>query len=290
MTVANLQENVFSPGKMSLTKSKNVSRLTVIQETVRKDLTMKFRYKGNLISELISISIFMLVFWFFSTTFEFDEIRDTSKTGVFTFYLAAFLVMSYSSIALYTPYLTVQRDLTNGTLESLYASPASRISYYLGTIIADTIFMSIVNVPLILGVVIVAQMSLETIGMMFLVLAATIGVLMFFGVMIGLTSLLWKQSNTLVNVLGNLTTFLSGAIFPVKAFPLWVQYTSYVLPFTWGFDLARYYAFNGNWDPLYPIWMEWLILAASLVFYFVVALTLLKIVEKKTKNQGLNIL
>ena len=289
MTVVTVQENPFQTKNLG-TQSTSVSRFTVWKATVKKDLTMKFRYKGDLISEIISLMIFVLVFWFFSTTFKFDDIRDTSKRGVFTFYLAAFVIMAYNSVALYTPYVTVQRDLTNGTLESLYVSPASRISYYLGTIFADVIFVSVVNVPLILIIVFIAKMSLETIGMMFVVIAATIGVLMFFGVMIGLTSLLWKRSNNLVNVLSNLVTFLSGAIFPVASFPKWVQYTSYILPFTWGFDLARYYAFAGNWDPLYPIWMEWIIMGVSLIFFFFVSIILLKLVERKTKKEGLNLL
>jgi ABC-2 type transport system permease protein len=46
---------------------------------------------------------------------------------------------------------------------------------------------------------------------------------------------------------------IAGAYLPVTAFPKLVQYLAYPLPHTWGYDLIRYYSFEGQWQTLLPV-------------------------------------
>jgi ABC-2 type transport system permease protein len=110
------------------------------------------------------------------------------------------------------------------------------------------------------------------------------------GVMIGLLGLLWKQAMAMAGVIEICLEMLSGAYFPIATFPLVLQYAAYILPFTWGFDLIRYYSFGGDWVTLLPVWLEWLILGVFALAYTAVSRELLRRVERHAKQRGLHLL
>lgn len=83
---------------------------------------------------------------------------------------------------------------------------------------------------------------------------------------------------------------LAGAYFPVVAFPHFLQILAGFLPYTWGYDLIRYYSFNGRWDPLLPLWLEWAIILVHAVVYLVLSHVLLHQVERQARRDGLHLI
>ena len=110
------------------------------------------------------------------------------------------------------------------------------------------------------------------------------------GIMVALLALLWRQVNSIANVVGVLFEFLAGAYLPVAVFPKILQYVAYLLPYTWGYDLIRYYSFEGHWDTLRPVWQEWSFLLGYAVLYTVLSRYLLKKAEQKAKQGGLHVI
>ena len=96
--------------------------------------------------------------------------------------------------------------------------------------------------------------------MILLTCLVVIVALMALGVMIALLGILYRQVSSIVGILFIMFEFVAGAYFPVDQFPAFVRWIAYLLPYTWGYDMVRYYSFKTDWIPLAPIWMEWCIL------------------------------
>ncbi len=280
----------YNPPVSDMSISRTVSSFSVMKSTVIKELTMLKRYRANLIGQLIRTLLFILVFWFFASALEFNDFFDNSKKTVFLFYLAGFSLLMYDSVALWAPYQTVTTDLTNGTLENIYSNPSPRYAYFMGSIIAQAIISTFFFLP-IFGTVIYIGGVTNT-NIMFLVAAVivTVATLSFLGVIIALSAIMWKQVASIIGLLGTLFTFVSGMFMPISSFPKALQYFSYIFPYTWGIDILRYYSFNRQWVPIYPIWIEWTVMVFTSLVYFLVSVKLLAKVEKHAKKQGLHIL
>lgn len=110
------------------------------------------------------------------------------------------------------------------------------------------------------------------------------------GIMIALLALLWRQVGAIVAVLSIMFEMLTGAYLPITAFPQFVQYVAYLLPYTWGYDLLRYYSFEGGWHPIRPVWQEWIILILFAVVFTLLSRYLLSKAEQHAKQKGLHVI
>jgi len=206
------------------------------------------------------------------------------------FFLGALLLFTFNTTALTSPVDSVMRDLHNGTLEYLYSNPSSRYAYFVGTVAANGIVSMTVFAPLYLALVVMARPGLGDTGMMLLtclvVLASVVGI----GVLIAMLGILWRQVGSLVRVLNILFELLAGAYLPLAAFPPTLRRLAYALPYTWGYDLIRYYSFRGRWSTLLPVWIEWLVLVAFAAVLLGLSRFLLVQVERRTKRSGMHLL
>ena len=91
-------------------------------------------------------------------------------------------------------------------------------------------------------------------------------------------------------MLGILFEMLAGAYLPVSAFPKALQYLAYLLPYTWGYDLIRYYSFAGRWQTILPVWQEWAITLVYAILYTAVSRYLLGKAERLAKRSGLHVI
>ncbi|MHA2169914.1 MAG: ABC transporter permease [Candidatus Kariarchaeaceae archaeon] len=274
----------------SYSNSKPVSSWRIIKSTIVKDLIVLKRYKANMIGQFVRTLLFIIVFWFFSVAIEFNYLTDTSTRSMYMFYLAGFCLLMYDGVALWSPFNSVTRDLYNGTLESIYSTPSSRYAYFLGGVIAQAIIATIFFLPIYITLVIISKIGIYESSMILVVTGITVVILSIFGVLVALTAILWKQVSSIISILGTLFTFVSGVLFPVQSFPTMIRYLSYLLPYTWGIDLIRVYTYNGEWDPLLPIYVEWMILGIMGIVYYLLSRFALRKVETHAKTKGLHLI
>ena len=86
------------------------------------------------------------------------------------------------------------------------------------------------------------------------------------------------------------SSFWAGPICPVSTFPPALRFLAYLLPYTWGYDLIRYYSFDGEWPTLLPVWQEWVIVVAYAVLFTLLSRHLLARSETKAKQGGLHVI
>lgn len=263
---------------------------TVLIATVIKNLRVIRRYLPNLVGLIVQMFVRVGFFLILSGFMVFEGTSNLAGEQLFTFILAGLVLMVFNSTALYTPLNSVTQDLMNGTLEYLYTNPISRYAYYAGTVVASAIMDLIVFVPLFLFLVWYAGTDLTSALSILAACLVVMVTLMAFGTMIALLGLLWRQVNSIVGVISLLFEFLAGAYFPVSEFPMPLKYAAWALPYTWGYDLVRYYSLGQGWKTLLPYQTEWVILIAQAAGFSIVTMVLLQLVERRAKKQGLHLL
>ena len=275
--------------------SRRVSAWAVVHATVIKELQIARRYIPDLIGNIVQLAVRVAFFLLLSNLVAFKGAnsvpgQDLTGRSLFIFFQGALLLFVFNGTALWTPINSVTRDLTNGTLEYLYSGPSSRYAYFVGTVVANAIISQVLFLPLYLFLCFYARSNTANMLMVLLVCLVVLVTLMALGIMIALLALLWRQVGSIAEVLGLLFEFLAGAYIPVTAFPTAVQYLAYLLPYTWGYDLVRYYSFGGRWATLLPVWGEWLVLGAYAVLYTLLSRYLLRKAEQQAKQQGLHLI
>ncbi len=283
-----------SAQQLTLSLSRTPSPWQVMVSTVVKDLQIARRYLPNLVGTFVELGIRLAFFLLLASVVTMDGRTNLGVTlegrNMFIFFQGALLLFVFIRATLGGPLEAITNDLYNGTLEYLYSNPISRYAYYVGTVVAKVIVSSVVFLPLYLFLVIYSQASLRNVGLMLLASVVVLVALTALGILIALLALLWRQVGALVAVLSILFEMLSGAYLPITAYPHAAQILAYLLPYTWGYDLIRYYSFNGRWQPLLPIWQEWLILLTFAVVFTLLSRAMLARAEQRAKVVGLHVI
>jgi ABC-2 type transport system permease protein len=292
-----LSSDIQNANFPSLSRPVPAWRITLA--TVTKNLQIATRYLPNLAGNLVEMAVRAAFFLLLANSIsmsgtETSGVQLTGR-GLYIFLLGSLVLFTFTRSTLWGPINAVTNDLYNGTLEYLYSSPGSRYAYYVGVVIAEITISLFIFVPLFGLLVIVSQVDLANLLMMLAASAAVLVSLTAMGIMISLLALIWRQVGSIASVLGILFEMLAGAYLPISAFPVVVRYFSYLLPFTWGYDLLRYYSFSGSgyisqWNTILPVWQEWLVLAGFAVIFTTVSRYLLKKAERLAKRQGLHII
>ena len=274
--------------------SRRGSALSICKSTVIKDLQTDIRYLPDLISRFIELTIRIAFFLLLSQVIAYKNINIggavLSGKNLFVFLQGGLLLFVFNGTALGRPVNAVTRDLTNGTLEYLYATPSSRYAYFVGTIISSALINVLLFFPIYVFLVFYSNASLVNMLMVLLACLTALVAIVALGIMIALLAILWRQVGSITAFIGLLFEFLSGAYIPVSAFPPFVRFASYLLPYTWANDLIRYYSFEGRWTTGFPIWIEWITLISYAVLFTLISRFLLKKTEQRAKKSGLHVL
>jgi ABC-2 type transport system permease protein len=277
--------------------SRPVSPLAITLATLRKNLQITVRYLPNLLGMLVEITVRALFFLLFSNVISVNgrEMSGVAMTGhnLYIFLLGSLVLFVFTRSTLWGPINAVTSDLYNGTLEYLYSSPGSRYAYYVGVVLSEVTVSLVVFIPLFILLVVISGVDLSSLLLMLLASATVLVSLTAMGIMIGLLALLWRQVGSIASVLGILFEMLAGAYLPLSAFPAGVRVFSYLLPFTWGYDLLRYYSFGAQgaaWQTILPVWQEWGVVVVFALVFTAVSRYLLRRAERLAKRQGLSVL
>lgn len=265
----------------------------IMVATVIKGLQIRKRYLPNLVGDIVQIAIRVAFFLLLANSVSFRTgLSGDEMTGrdLFIFFQGAILIMMFNWATLWGPINAVSNDLYNGTLEFLYSNPGSRYAYYVGTVVTEILISLVFFLPLYVFLILYSGAEASSMLMVLLVCIVVAITLTAMGIMIALLALLWRQVNSIASILGMLFEFLAGAYLPVTAFPKILQYLAYLLPYTWGYDLIRYYSFEGDWQTLLPVWQEWGFLFLYAILFTTLSRYLLKKAEQRAKQTGLHVI
>ncbi|WP_244865105.1 ABC transporter permease [Xylanibacillus composti] len=264
--------------------------LGAVRAAAMKELQIAARYLPNSIGYLVQMAIRILFFLVLSDNIALQGEQSLAGDRLFIFFISAMLIWIFSGVALQAPLSAVTNDLYNGTLEYLYSNPISRYAYFLGTVLGGVALNLIFFLPLYVMLIMYAGLGVMESFIILAVCVLVLASLVALGVMIALLGILFRQAQALAGVLAMLLEFVAGAYFPVSHLPPLVQTLAYMLPFTWAYDLVRYYSLQTEWSPLLPIGVEWGILGAYALLFTLLSVFLLHKVERVAKKKGFHLL
>jgi len=259
---------------------------------IKRDLINIRRYKFRLIGWLLNMSIGMFSGYLFSVLFELNPVTAgetgiSTATQVFIFFIGGVALTTFSDSAIWAPMMRIEQDIHYGTLEAVFVTPSNRIAYLLSPSISDAIINLIFFIPAY--IIIMAINGTLTI--------VTIVSMLAFGLFFAMIALLIRKAQPIAVFLSMMMQFLCGAYVPVQAYasmnPVFgpiLKYIALCFPSTYCYDLFRYFTFGSQYNPLFPVWVEFVILGVISIAFVIIAGFLLKLVERKAKNVGLSIL
>ena len=277
--------------------------MRVLGKGIWRDLVNIRRYKLRLIGWLMNMMIGLGAAYIFGVILNFNPIT-TSQTGilstqVFVFFAGGIALSTFSDTALWAPMGRVQQDIHYGTLEAVFVTPTSRIAYLLSPTISDSILNLLFFIPAYI-VVLGVHGSLTdgyVLGTTMLIVLLTIISMIAFGLFFAMLAILVRRIQPVAIFLSNIFQFICGAFVPVQAFiglnqtgGTILKYIAQLFPYTYCYDLFRYYMFGDVYTTLFPVWLEYVLLVVSSFLFVGLAFLLLKRVENKAKDSGLAIL
>jgi ABC-2 type transport system permease protein len=224
---------------------------------VKRDARTFMTYRTRLFSQIAGIFLSITTFYYVSRLVEIKTFESSSQ--YFAFVVVGLVIMLVLQSALSTPGL-FRQELVAGTFERMLTSGLGPVGGALAMTLFPILLSCIVatSAMTLAGIVFGLPLQWSTaplaipVGALGALAFAALGMFFLAGVIV------FKSSMGATWVIAGLS-LTGGVYFPVALLPAWIQWVSYVQPFTPAVDAMRHLLVG---TPLLePIWLELLRLA-----------------------------
>jgi ABC-2 type transport system permease protein len=235
--------------------------LIALAGEIRKSLLTAWTYRMNTLASLLTMGLVFIAIGFMMTDGSLDS-QEMASTFL------GFITWMYAMMAIGNVAYGVRGEMSAGTLEQMAMSPAPLGIVLLGRAIANllvtTVQVLLLSVGMRQAVGIGAPMNPAGVVVLLLTLLGILG----FGFLIAGAVLIWKQVESLANLVQNTLLFLNGSLLPVEQMPPWLSTVAHVFPSTQGIIVLRRVALGGQ--SLASVWQDgslfWLVIHSGLFF------------------------
>lgn len=256
----------------------SISLLAMFNESYKRFLII-WDYKFDVLTQLVVIGVIFIGASFFLGNGQFNPHQ-------LTVLFLGYVVWFYARIVIMSTGADLVGEAQAGTLEQMYMTPARTEVLVLGRVLATLltttimVFMTAIALVLILGISI--PLRWEGLVILFLTMAGLFG----FALLLGGLTLVFKQVESLADLIQNALLFLTGSLLPIDHFPPWLAAFSRTLPITQGIDVLRKVLLNGQslvaaWNDQSLIW-----LIVNSLIYLILGWVIFKRCEQVAKKQG----
>lgn len=254
--------------------------LGILLNETHKGLLLSWSYKFNLLTMMLTLGFVFIGIAFFMGRGDLDRAAIPSA-------LLGYLMWFYALTAIGNMSWDLREEAQTGTLEQRYLSPAPTVLIQLGrafsNLITTTVIIIIFTLVLIYLLGVTLPLRLAGLPVFVLTMVGLYG----FGLLIGGATLIFKQVESLANLVQNMLLFLNGAFLPVDRLPSWLAAIAHTLPTTQGIVVMRKVVLEDA--SLLDVWSDgslvWLLLHSLL--YFTVGWVVFSLCERKARRDGL---
>lgn len=256
---------------------------------VRKELIIMSRYPVNFVASFgqvfLTVAVFSLAASMFYRGGEMTGMEGKAGVGIYGLVLFMFIGDTLWSIG-----YSVRWEQTQGTLEQLYLSPASKFASLASRVINTLLWTGLLSIA---SAVIMSSMLGGTplknplLGFYILVfsLSGTFGIGFAFA---ALTLVIKETASTLANVLQFVFLILCANFFPFSALPPFLLVISRLIPLAYGVDAFRsaLMGFPDGFPELAPIEIEVVIVTLFGLLMPFVGYWLYRAAERYSRRTG----
>jgi len=245
----------------------------------RKGLLISWTYRANMVATLLTVGFVFVGIGFLMGD---GQLKPAEMGPMFLGYLVWFFAMGAISDLAWG----IRGEMTAGTLEQIAMSPSPIGAVLLGRAFANLLW-SIVQV-LIQGTVLMLllriRLPMRWEGLV--ILGITLVGVYGFGFVIAGMTLVFKQIESMANLIQNVLLFMNGTLLPIAVMPPWLAVIAQTLPSTQGIVVLRRVVLGGS--SLAGTWRDgslvWLLVHSTA--YFAVGWAVFAYCERLAKARG----
>lgn len=221
-----------------------ISNVQIFFEMVRKQLIVMTRYPVDFVTSFVQIFFIILLFTLASIMFEPRGATETtgsltSNTGAVMMY--GFVLFMFASDTLWTIGYNIREEQYQGTLESLYLTPASKFASLVSRVTMIVVWTGLLSIAAVLFVqLFLGRLPFHNVGLGALLLLLTLSGMFGIGFAFAAYTLLVKESaQTTANFLEFFIMIVCAMFFPFRALPEILQPLSRIIPLSYAVDAFR---------------------------------------------------
>jgi ABC-2 type transport system permease protein len=272
-TIARTQERAFAVPHF----------FDVMLATIRAEISRKCAYTIEVVRWPLWPVLYFSVLYLAYQAAGRDTVDGVSAAG---FLLVGVFGMALWSTSVWTSGYTVEWERSEGTIQSLFLTPASRTAVVLGYGFG-AMLLWVVPTSLILMLLTVATGATFNVGDPVAVVAAglaLVGAAQAMGYLLAGLFVLTRRANMFANFVQSPIYLLSGMVVPLDQLPDWLRWFSYGFPFSYGMTALRAALLDGaSFD---AIGAELALCLATSVLAIIGGAVLLRRVEEVAKRGG----
>ncbi len=245
--------------------------MRVFSTMIYREMKRFIRSKARVIGSLINPIIWLVLFgkgW--SGAFNFPGASMIfGGVDYMTYLVPGIVAMTVFNMS-FIQGITIIWDKQFGFIKEILVAPASREEAILGRITGGAITAMIQGVIILaLSFFMTSSLKLSgvipTLGLSFIVGLAVAGM----GVAIAMKMSSMEGFQMIMTMIMLPMTFLSGAFYPVKTMPEWMQWLAKVNPLTYAVDGSRYYL--SGVASTFSLTTDWLVLSGLAILFMGIA-------------------
>lgn len=249
------------------------------------------QYNFNSYSSYFSLLLWPIII-FFNTYYTYKSF-DIKKSAVFSgafnssqslivFLITGFIGYNFFYSMVRSAWqMSIERQ--NGTLETVFLSPASRLAIAygrsLGALFQNVWMFCVFSLIILVSSDSFNMQNIFNIPLAFIIL--TISATIWGGLM-NVVFLFSRDAGVWTSILDDPMEFFSGVRVPFSTFPIWAKVISVIFPLTHSLTLVRGMLINTKGAGIDDI----VKLCVSLLIVFILTVVLLKMAEKNARNTG----
>lgn len=262
----------------------------VLWAVVRKEWLVFLRYPLNAVMRIVEPIMWLVPVYFMGMSFSEDGyatgfVASTGTGDFLAFILLGSVVSSYVSAVIWGMGFSLKQEMEQGTLESLWLTPNSRLWLLIGRSTVSVLITGLNTV----GVFLIAHVlfGFEVTGAIaaaLVVLVPMVIALYGFGIAYAGIVLYLREANTLSDVGSYTLQLLTGVNFPVTALPRVLMVVGLTLPMTYAIDAIR--ALLIGTTPLVTIPASFIIVLASMLAFLLLGRMVFRRIDEKVRTMG----
>jgi ABC-2 type transport system permease protein len=231
-----------------------IETLNALLSVAKHELIISnFRYPLRIVSRFLGPLVWVAPFLIFGRALLGGADSQTleSLTGIShmpTFVIVGTIVTTISFTMLWLMSFAIRLESYRGTFESIYACPVSKFLFFMGKLMASSIWASFyITGLLLLGVLVLdIQFIWVRFPEMILVIIMLFFAMFGFGLVLAGTILVYKESHTLLHFVDGLFSLIVPMAYPLAVLPGALQALSRVLPTTQAVIASRNLVIRGE--------------------------------------------
>lgn len=240
----------------------------------RRDLLTALSYRTAFVLDWMNLIVQLVLFSLIGALVDPATLEGSGSSSYVEFTAVGIAMAGFMQLALGRAASSVREEQLMGTLESVLLTPTSPITFTLGSVVYDLIYVPIRTVIFLTLASVFYDLGFTAAGIagVMVILISFIPFVWGLGMIGAGATLTIRRASVVAGLAGLALTLGSSTYFPVSVLPDWARPIAETNPLTVSLDAARQVLAGGGWDPAWAAVRPVLPLAAITMIAGVIVL------------------